>query len=42
MPALPHFREIAVLALVGTVGALAYGGALLAGLRLFGVRLRRR
>jgi putative peptidoglycan lipid II flippase len=42
VPALPHLREIGVLALVGLAGALAYGGALLLGLRLFGVRLRRR
>ena len=42
VPALPHFREIAVLALLGLAGALAYAGTLLAVMGIFGVRLRRR
>ncbi|GJE28887.1 murein biosynthesis integral membrane protein MurJ [Methylobacterium organophilum] len=42
VPPLPHVREIAVLGLLGLAGALAYAGALLACLALFGVRLRRR
>jgi len=41
VPALPHGREIAVLGLLGLVGALAYGGTLIAVLAAFGVRLRR-
>jgi putative peptidoglycan lipid II flippase len=42
VPDLSHFRGVAVLALVGMAGALAYAGVLLVALRLFGVRLRRR
>ncbi|GEO99063.1 murein biosynthesis integral membrane protein MurJ [Methylobacterium haplocladii] len=41
VPALPHLREIAVLAVLGTAGAIAYGGTLVAVLAAFGVRLRR-
>ncbi len=41
VPALPHLREVAVLGVLGTAGALAYGGTLVAVLAAFGVRLRR-
>ncbi|GJE57273.1 murein biosynthesis integral membrane protein MurJ [Methylobacterium thuringiense] len=41
VPALPHLREIAVLAVLGTAGAIAYGGTLAAVLAACGVRLRR-
>ncbi len=41
MPALPHGRELAVLAVLGLVGALVYGGLLAGLLHLFGLRLRR-
>jgi putative peptidoglycan lipid II flippase len=41
IPALPRFRELALLAALGTLGLVAYGATLLAALRLFGVRLRR-
>ncbi|MET0430599.1 MAG: lipid II flippase MurJ, partial [Microvirga sp.] len=41
VPALPHLREVAVLAALGTAGAIAYGGTLVAVLAAFGVRLRR-
>ncbi|TXM87146.1 lipid II flippase MurJ, partial [Methylobacterium sp. WL116] len=41
VPALPRGREIAVLALLGIVGAAIYGGLLAGLLHLFGLRLRR-
>ncbi|WP_018041791.1 murein biosynthesis integral membrane protein MurJ [Methylobacterium sp. 88A] len=41
VPALPHFREIVVLGLLGLVGALVYAALLLGTLRAFGLRLRR-
>jgi putative peptidoglycan lipid II flippase len=41
VPALPHLREVAVLAVLGTAGTLVYAGLLLATLRVFGLRLRR-
>ncbi len=41
VPALPHGREIAVLALLGGAGAVVYGGVLVGLLHLFGLRLRR-
>ncbi|RVU16144.1 murein biosynthesis integral membrane protein MurJ [Methylobacterium oryzihabitans] len=41
MPALPRFRELAILAALGIIGVVAYGATLLLALRLFGVRLRR-
>lgn len=41
VPALPHFRQVAVLGLLGTAGALVYGILLLGILRAFGLRLRR-
>ena len=42
VPPLPRLREVAVLAGLGTVGALAYAGTLLAVVTAFGIRLRRR
>lgn len=39
---LPDWRDEALLALLGTGGALVYGGALLGALKLLGVRLARR
>ena len=41
VPALPHFREVAVLALLGSAGAVGYAGTVAAVLAGFGVRLRR-
>jgi putative peptidoglycan lipid II flippase len=41
MPALPRFRELAILSALGGLGLVAYAATLLAALRLFGVRLRR-
>ncbi|WP_407519827.1 murein biosynthesis integral membrane protein MurJ [Methylobacterium oryzisoli] len=41
IPALPRFRELAILAALGTCGLVVYGATLLGALRLFGVRLRR-
>lgn len=41
MPALPHLREVAVLALLGGAGAVVYGLVLLGVLGAFGLRLRR-
>ena len=41
VPALPHLREVAVLALLGGVGALVYGAILAGTLAAFGLRLRR-
>ncbi|GJE19037.1 murein biosynthesis integral membrane protein MurJ [Methylobacterium marchantiae] len=41
IPALPHFREIIVLALLGLAGTLVYATLLLGTLRAFGLRLRR-
>ncbi|MFD0935907.1 hypothetical protein ACFQ12_12045, partial [Methylobacterium trifolii] len=41
VPALPHGREIAVLACLGLTGAVVYGGVLVGLLHLFGLRLRR-
>ena len=41
VPALPHGRDLVVLAVLGLVGALVYGGLLAGLLHLFGLRLRR-
>ncbi len=41
MPALPRFRELALLVAVGAAAALAYAAVLVGAMRLFGVRLRR-
>jgi putative peptidoglycan lipid II flippase len=41
IPALPRFRELAILAALGAFGLVVYGATLLGALRLFGVRLRR-
>lgn len=41
VPALPHGRDIAVLATLGMAGAAVYGGTLLGLLHLFGLRLKR-
>ncbi|MFE1601718.1 murein biosynthesis integral membrane protein MurJ [Methylobacterium sp. ID0610] len=41
MPALPRFRELAILTALGSLGLIAYAATLLAALRLFGVRLKR-
>jgi len=41
VPALPHGRELVVLALLGLAGAVVYGGLLAGLLHLFGLRLRR-
>jgi putative peptidoglycan lipid II flippase len=41
VPAMPHLREVAVLSVLGTVGALVYAVLLLATLKAFGLRLRR-
>lgn len=41
VPALPHLREVAVLALLGGGGALVYGAILAGTLAAFGLRLRR-
>lgn len=41
VPALPHFREIAVLGTLGLLGTLVYAALLLGTLRAFGLRLRR-
>ncbi|KQP10449.1 multidrug transporter MurJ [Methylobacterium sp. Leaf99] len=42
VPALPHLREVAVLGVVGSAGAVVYAVLLLATLRIFGLSLRRR
>ena len=41
VPALPHLREVAVLALLGSAGFALYRAILLATLHLFGLRLKR-
>ena len=41
MPALPRFRDLAVLSALGAAGLVAYTATLLVALRLFGVRLKR-
>ena len=41
LPAMPRFRELAVLAVLGLAGTLVYAGLLLGTLRLCGLRLRR-
>jgi len=41
VPDLPHLRDVAVLCVLGTAGAIVYGVTLLAILRMFGLRLRR-
>ena len=41
VPALPHLREIVVLAVLGLAGTIAYAGSLVAVLAAFGMRLRR-
>jgi putative peptidoglycan lipid II flippase len=40
--ALPAWRSEILLAVLGAAGALIYGGVLLAGLKVLGVRLSRR